>query len=525
MSLVLGLHGAFTLGSHEASCTLIRDGEVLGIFEEERYTRIKGGHGILPHLCIKAALKQCAVKWEEIDLIVVPGITYPKHEERWRDYLTWKFGANCPRIDVIHHQDAHLYCGRYHAHLEDPLVVSLDSRGDGACGAVMYATEARGVKRYLPAENSLGLFYTMMTNLIGFEDGDEYKLMGLAPYGQPRIDLSDVLQSDVNGWRLNPLYVNSSARSPFERQYSAALLDHVGLRSPDIARHPSREDLAASTQALFEDRLLAFLDSLPRKDTLVLAGGVALNCAATGKLLGKYKRVAIPPNCSDRGLSLGCAYWGAELCGDHPQPLKTALQGSRYEADEIREELEKNGVSFRVANDPAAAAAELLASGRIIGWHSGRSECGARTLGARSILADPRRPEMRDSVNAKIKYREKFRPFAPAILESEADAHFESMGKGSPYMTFAIPAKGEALTWATTHIDGTARVQTVDEDSAFGHLLTEFCNRTGCPALLNTSFNLKGQPIVETPRDALATFFSCGLDALVMGNFIVEKRS
>lgn len=537
--IVLGLHGGVTVGQHEPAAALAINGKIVACCEEERYLRVKSCYGYLPHRAIKACLQIANIHFEDIDLIVTPGVTYDDFADRWRDFLRHTFGS-CPRLERIHHQQAHLAAAFYGSGLDDALCLSLDATGDGACGMVGYATKKDGIKVLdeMPTRNSLGFFYTLMTYYVGFEDGDEYKVMGLAPYGKANVDLSKIIKPVRDGWDFDWSFVRSSPplRSPFEPHYATKLFDVMGRpnRRPDEPMSEFYRDVASSTQHTMEECLLSLVDGMKRRvpsaRNLVYAGGVALNCSANKKLLysEKFDNIYVSPVSSDRGLALGCAYMGATMVGDSPWPIWDAYLGTSYSNDSIRKELEANGCRYEEVDDPAAAGAELLAQNKILGWHQGRSEAGARALGNRSILASCASTEMRDLVNARIKYREEFRPFAPAVLQEEAPKWFEMNGASDfPYMTFTLDAVEERAQniAAVVHVDGTARVQTVRSSSneIYYELIRRYGEKTGVPVILNTSFNLKGQPIVETPRDALMTFFGCGLDALVLGNFVVRK--
>jgi carbamoyltransferase len=263
---------------------------------------------------------------------------------------------------------------------------------------------------------------------------------------------------------------------------------------------------------------------------LCYAGGLALNCSANRRLLqsGAFDHIYVSPVSSDRGLALGCAYLGAVMLGDSPWPLLHPYLGSSYRDADIRGELAANGCRFEELEDPAGTAADLLAVGEIVGWFQGRSEAGARALGNRSIIASCATQDMRDRVNARIKFREEFRPFAPSLLQEAVGEWFAVDGRREfPYMTFtldAVPAQASRIA-AVVHVDGTARLQTVrsSDNEIYYDMIRHYAKRTGVPVILNTSFNLKGQPIIESPRDALMTFYGCGLDALVIGNFLVRK--
>ena len=537
--IVLGLHGGVTLGQHEPAAALIINGRVVALCEEERYLRIKSCYGYLPEKSIKACLEIAGIEFKDIDLVVTPGITYGDFADRWRIYLNHLFGS-CPRIETVNHQQAHVASSFYGSGMEEALCLSLDATGDGLGGLAAFASHEKGIQvlEEIPTKNSLGYFYTLMTYYCGFADGDEYKLMGLAPYGKPNIDLTRVIRPVPGGWEFDWSFVrdNPSARSPFEPQYSHRLEALLGRphRLPSQPFDDFYRNVAASTQWLTEQCLLSLVDSIkqkhPQSRNLCYAGGVALNCSANRSLLGKgdFDNIYVSPVSSDRGLALGCAYLGATLLGDKPWPMVDAYLGSSYTAAETEKELKANGVAFRVVEDPALEGAKLLAQKKILGWHQGRSEAGARALGNRSILASCADTGMRDLVNARIKYREEFRPFAPAVLQEEASKLFDTLGiEDFPYMTFtlnALPEKVESIG-AVVHVDGTSRVQTVrsSNNEIYHDLIRKYASISGTPVIMNTSFNLKGQPIVETPRDALMTFFGCGLDALFIGNYLVEK--
>jgi len=537
--IVLGLHGGLTVRQHEPSVSLVVNGKLVAVCEEERYLRVKSAYGYLPDYSIKAALKIANIKWEDIDLIVTPGSTYSSFDSHIRTYLIHLYGS-CPRIERIHHQLAHLAAAFYSSGLDESLLLSMDASGDGACSMLGYATKAGGIEvlKEIPNHQSLGYFYTMMTYYLGFTDGDEYKLMGLAPYGQASIDLSPVVRPVEGGWFFDTSYLRDdpSPSSPFQPTYSDKLIELLGQPNRKTGQEFTEfyKNIASSTQHAFEECLFSLVKELkamkPNVRNLCYAGGAALNCKANKKLLysNDWDVVFVPPVPSDRGLSVGCAYYGAAQSGDSIWQLSDAYLGSGYSDKEIQQELISNGIRFRVVDDPAKEGAKLLAQQKILGWYQGRSEAGARALGNRSIIANCSSPDMRDKVNAKIKYREEFRPFAPACLYEDATDYFDSRQRTLPWMCFTVDANREkaANIPAVVHKDNTARVQTVksSDNPVFYDLIKSYKQETGVPVVMNTSFNLKGQPIVETPRDAIMTFFGCGLDALVLHNFVIEKQ-
>jgi carbamoyltransferase len=536
--IVLGLHGGVTINQHEPGAALLIDGKIVAMCEEERYLRIKNAYGYLPFHSIKACLEIANLRFDDIQLVVAPGITYDHFGDRIRHHLNHHFGS-CPPIELVHHQQAHLAAAFYGSGLEESMVLSLDASGDGLCGMYGYATKKDGITviEKITNRQSIGYFYTLMTFYLGFSDGDEYKLMGLAPFGEPTIDLSAIIKPCQGGWDFTWDFIRSDppSKSPFEPIYSLKLQDVLGQppRQPEAPLTSFHKDLARSTQVAFEACLSNLTSEMGRRMPglrhLCYGGGVALNCAANRQLLysGNFDHVYISPVSSDRGIALGCAYLGAADSGDTPWPLIDPYQGSSYSDQTLRNELISNGISFTEVEDPAEVGARLIAEDKIIGWYQGRSEAGARALGNRSILAGARDEKMRDMVNARIKYREEFRPFAPSVLGEESESWFRTEGKELPFMCVAVDVRADKAKHigAVVHRDGTSRVQTVrsSNNELYYTLIQRYAKETGVPVILNTSFNLKSQPIVETPRDAIMTFYGCGLDAMIMGNFLVRK--
>ncbi|RMG40284.1 MAG: hypothetical protein D6719_11525 [Candidatus Dadabacteria bacterium] len=360
--------------------------------------------------------------------------------------------------------------------------------------------------------------------------------MGLSPYGNPeKYDLSPFLSVSETGYYCDVSFIRSNppARSVYEPSYSEKLVELLGEpRKPGSEITRRHMDIAAAVQFALERAavsLIQYLHSRTGLRNLALAGGVALNCAANRIIteLPFIDRLFVQPAASDRGLALGCALYMANQEGCPAQPLKHAFYGPTYSLDDLRETLRLTGATFCECNNPAEKAARLLCEGKIVGWYQGRSEFGPRALGNRSILADPSSLEMKDLVNAKIKFRESFRPFAPAVLEEHAAELFE-IPYASPFMTITFKTRAE---WrnklqAVNHVNNTARVQTVSKDTnpLFHDLITHFHAAAGIPCVLNTSYNVRGQPIVETVKDALTTFAASGMDAVFIGPFLLEKQ-
>jgi carbamoyltransferase len=390
--------------------------------------------------------------------------------------------------------------------------------------------------------HTLGGLYAAVTQHLGFEMfADEYKVMGLAAYGRPvyldRFREMIVLTED--GFRIDP---SSFAYFVGRRIWAMGLMIcsgkfHRALGPPRAVDDPVEErhaDLAASLQARTEEVLVHFAREAVRRSglrNLCLAGGVMLNSVAVGKIMesGVADAVFVPPCAGDAGASLGAALHVSHMMLGlkRAEVLQDTRLGPEWGEEDIRRAVERTPLRWTQTNDPITSTVEALEAGQVVGWFQGRMEFGQRALGARSILADPRRGDMKDLINAKVKFREPFRPFAPAIPEERFPDFFLG-APPSPFMTqvYQVREDRRDLIPAVTHIDGTARVQTVrrDVDPLLWGLLEAFGDRTGVPILLNTSFNVKGEPIVNSPTDAVNCFFKADLDLLVMGRFLARKR-
>lgn len=533
---ILGIHGGVTINQHDAGAALIRDGHLVCFIEEERLIRVKSSRGVLPIESISACLKEAGISMRDIDLVALPGETYADITERTQGYLRHHFGY-APPIQPINHQTAHLASAFFPSGFQKAMCLSYDAYGDRLSAAMGTADHQNGIKiiETRPHDNSLGMFYATMTSFLGFMPGeDEYKVMGLAPYGKDTVDLSFFAHSASHGYTVDTQYIRSSppASSAYEQFYSERLIEFLGeprrKGEPITQRH---RDIAAGTQQALEScaaSLVAHLHEKTGLKNLCLAGGVALNCSAN-RVLSKLpfiENIFVQPAASDRGLALGCALQAAKDAGESLEPISHVFYGPTQKENVILSALELTGMTAKEVHDPSEAAAQLLSEGKIIGWFQGRSEFGPRALGHRSILAHPGLAHMKDAINARVKYREEFRPFAPSVLEERASELFV-MEKPSPYMTVAFDVHenwSEKLP-ATTHINKTGRVQTVHKktDPLYHSLISQFEKFTGLPVVLNTSFNIKGQPIVETPLEALSTFAGTGMDALIMGHYLLVK--
>ena len=534
---ILGIYGGVTLGQHDPAAALICEGSLAAVCEEERQIRVKSPLGCLPVKSIGACLQEAGLTMSDIDLIVHPGETYEDMPDRINQYLRHYFG-HCPPIRMIHHHVAHIASAFFCSGFDEAMCLSYDGYGDRVSAALAIGNRSCGIRMLetRERENSLGVFYSTMTSYLGFQvSEDEYKIMGLAAYGEDETDLSSFIRPTADGYKVSttlfrPDYLTCS---DFEPLYSNALVEALGPgrrpEEPITRRHIGVAFAAQKSLERCAASLVTYLNSKCALDSLCIAGGVGLNCSANWVLsqLPFVRRLFVQPAASDRGLALGCALQGAFENGVQLNgKLEHVFLGPTYREDDISRALELTGCRFSELTDPPAEAAKLLAEGRIIGWYQGRAEFGPRALGNRSILADPRDVRMKDEINARVKFREEFRPFAPSALEERSKELFEMDGP-SPFMTVAFPVRE---SWrdrlpAVTHVNGTARVQTVSKTTgaSYHRLISEFDKLTGVPAVLNTSFNVRGQPIVENPLDAISTFAGTGLDALIMGPFIVFK--
>ncbi|MAN80260.1 MAG: carbamoyl transferase [Rhodospirillaceae bacterium] len=533
---IIGLHGGVTTMQHDAAAALICDGKVVACVEEERLSRIKHAYGQIPVKAIAEVLDIGGLTAKDIDLVCHSGIEHKDLPVRVAHYFRHFFG-HVPEIRMYNHQDTHLASTFYMSDFDEAMVASFDGFGDWESGAMGLASASGiDVLQRFGHELSLGVFYQTMASYLGFAaSGDEYKVMGLAPYGKPGVDISRLIRPTDDGYFVDSAVWDRDppARSHFENRYGQIVVDVLG--EPRRADEPLTQrhmDIAHATQLAFEEVMVHLITKLHEQTgsrNLCLSGGCALNCLANMRIrkLPFIEKMFVQPASTDQGTALGGAIMGALELGASVEPLTSYFLGRAYEEADYLEALELTGMSYTRPDDVAETAATLLAEGKVIAWMQGRSEFGPRALGNRSILADPGRAEMKDEVNKRIKYREGFRPFAPAVLAERAEEVFDMSGP-SPHMTVTYPVR-EA--WkdrlpATTHVNGTSRVQTVSkaDNPLFYELISRFEKKTGRPAVMNTSFNIKGDAMVETPLNAIATFAGTGLDALILGPFLLQKN-
>ena len=534
--IVLGIHCGFSIHTHEPGAAIVKNGNLIAACEEERYVRNKNAIGFLPNNSINEVIKISKTNIRKINLVVSTGITVKNYKKTLQKYFLENFGF-VPNIRIVHHHLSHLAAAFYSSGFKKSACLSLDAFGDKASGMIAEADIKKGIKikKIIESNNSLGNFYSAVTEFLGYSDGDEYKVMGLAPYGKPKVKFNKIIKFNKDFWKTDNTFFRNQ-KTPFDHRYSKKFIKNFKkyrrLSGEKILQ--KHKDFAASAQKVTDLVIKKSFSYVKKKstykDNICFSGGTALNCSSAKEVLYSkmFKKIYIPVNPSDRGLATGCAFLGSVFLKDVPKKISSAYLGSSYSVKAIKKELINNNINFIKEKDISKKTAYLLSKGKIVAWYNGRSEIGARALGNRSILADPRKKNMKNILNKKIKYREEFRPFAPAILEEYASKYFITNGQSVPFMNFTLNVRKKFSKYirSAVHVDGTSRVQTVSKinNPSFYNLIKDFYKITGVPVLINTSFNLKGQPIVETPRDALMTFFGSGIDYLVLGPFLISKN-
>jgi carbamoyltransferase len=571
-----------------ASAALVCDGRLVAAVEEERFNRVKYAAGF-PSQAIRFCLKEAGLKLDEIDHVAVPRNPYARlgtklfYAIRMPSFargrakvlakftgvpeaLAAAFDSDPTTITAqfhrIEHHQAHLASAFFVSPFERAALLSADGLGDFASTmwGVGYGNRMN-IEDAIAFPHSLGLYYTAVTQYLGFlKFGDEYKVMGLAAYGEPEqlAAFRDIVRFDANrngnGFRLGLAYFLHHRTGPemswaeadktpvLGKLFSEQMSRRLGAaRAPEEPLEQRHRNLAASLQVRLEEVYLGMLRKLAKatgQKSICLAGGVAFNCVGNGKIFDStpFEQVYVQPAAGDAGLAVGAAYyvWHQKLGKPRSFVMDHAYWGPGFSAVEIRAPIEASAIAregYSVAELPAPEltqrAAAIIAEGKILGWFQGRAEWGPRALGNRSIVADPRRPNMKETLNRRIKHREIFRPFAPSIL-AEATGEWFEKAHASPFMTlaYAVRAEKRALIPAPTHVDGTGRLQTVTREAnpRYHALISAFRDLTGVPVVLNTSFN-DNEPIVCRPEEAIDCFLRTKMDALVLGDFLVTRRS
>jgi len=583
---------------HDSAAALLRDGEIVAAAQEERFSR-RRHDARFPRLAIDFCLKHAGIRLADVDFVVFYDKPFLKFERLletyvafaprgfesfrtamplWlreklfqKDLLRREFRAFDPDFDwkarllFSEHHLSHAASAFFPSPFDNAVVLTMDGVGEWATTSVAHGHGNRlEVVRELHFPHSLGLLYSAFTYYTGFKvNSGEYKVMGLAPYGAPRhaqTILDHLIDLKPDGsFRLDQSYFDYCTGLRMTSAKFDALFGGPA-RQPEQPLEQRHMDLAASIQQVTEEVVLRMTRSLARETgsrNLCLAGGVALNCVANGKVLrdGAFRNIWVQPAAGDAGGALGAALAAHHLLKGAPRlprngadGMKGAYLGPAFAQEDIESRLTAAGARYQVLADDALLDATVVAlmNEQAVGWFQGRMEFGPRALGARSFLADPRSTSMQRLLNLKVKFRESFRPFAPSVLREDVSDWFE-LDRDSPYMMFvADVAAGRRLTMtaeqdalfgidklnqarseipAVTHVDYSARVQTVHQDTnpRYHALLSRFKQRSGCPVLVNTSFNVRGEPIVCTPEEAFRCFMATGAELLVCGNCLVRK--
>ena len=565
--VILGLNYYF----HDSSSCVVKDGKLLAAIEEERLNRDKHTK-LFPVLSSERCLKDAGLAYSDVDHIAVSikpkhnwekklgfilskmfgmiksksllrfiayqiGHPYMRQKDFWSWYnKNWGKSDKKPKVHFVEHHLSHVAGSFYVSPYEKAALLGIDGAGEWATTWLGYG---EGINIQKISENffphSLGAFYEIVTAFCGFKPNyDEGKTMGLAPMGNPETykeQVEKIITVDKNGRFhmdlsfFNPQYVG------YSEKFVEVFGEPRGKNEPFEQRH---KDVAAAFQRVLEDKVLEICDILyerTKAEYLVIAGGVSLNSVMNGRIVreSKFKDVYVMPAAGDNGTALGAAFYvyngilGNERIYVHDDPYI----GTSYSNDEIKKVLDGAKLNYEHIENICEHTADVLEKGQIIGWFQGKMEVGPRALGSRSILANPAFPDMKDKINAEVKFREAYGPFAPsAIVEAKND--FFDIDVEAPFMLKVcnVLEEKQKVIPAVTHVDGSARLQTVRRElhPRYYDLIKALGDRTGVPVVLNTSFNIQGEPVVESPKDAIRCFFSTGLDVLIIGNYVLTKN-
>ena len=596
MTSILGISAFY----HDSAASIIVDGQIIAAAQEERFSRIKHDSSY-PKNAVEFVLNYSNLSLSQVDHIVFFEKPFLKFERLLETYVGFapkgfvQFAKAMPvwlrdklfqkrqimnflkehdnnfkdekKLFFSEHHLSHAASAFYPSPYEEAIVLTADGVGEWATTTVAIGKgKDLEIKKEIHFPHSLGLLYSAFTYYVGFKvNSGEYKLMGLAPYGKPiysKIIKDNLIDIKPDGtFRLNQDYFEYATGLKMTNNKFDELFGQKPRLSEKENINQFHMDIAASIQEVTEEIILSLTKSLKEEykiNNLCLAGGVALNCVANGKILkGKiFENIWVQPAAGDAGGSLGAAlaYWYLEIKKERqilkPDSMKGSYLGPEILQNEVERELKEIGANFKILNESELMdfTAESLKNGDAVGWFQGRMEFGPRALGARSILGDPRSEKMQKNLNLKVKYRESFRPFAPSILSEDKKDWFD-IKSDSPYMLIVSKVKNEKIIKmseqeknlfgidklnikrskipAVTHVDYSARIQTVHEEtnSKYYKLISKFKEKTGCPILINTSFNIRGEPIVNTVKDAFKCFMGTELDTLVIGNCFLKKQS
>lgn len=532
---ILGVSGSFTV-NHDGAAVLIKNSKIIAAVEEERLIRVKHAPGQFPKKSIQFCLKKAGISIKEVDYLAFYVNTYTNITNDIKEYMEFQFGY-CPKIKLVDHHAAHRASAYLISGFKEAKIMTIDYSGDNISTTLGYG-KGRRIKclKTFEKPNSLGIFYSLITQFLGFDmNRDEYKVMGLASYGNYRKDLKEKMDKILivkNGeYKLDEkIFQNSVSRQ--QPRFTKKLKEVLGKNRLSTDPVTQREkDIAYAAQKKLEEVCLELLKNLSDKEdsrNLCLSGGVALNCVMNSALLkSEYvENIFIPPVADDPGTAFGAALHVANNLGFKFEKLQSPYLGPNYTNREIKKDLDTLKLNYEYLNDNDLInfVVERILNNEIVGWFQGRLEFGSRALGNRSILANPANLEMKDKLNRLIKFRETFRPFAPSVLEEDAEIYFKDFYK-SPYMTLTFDVKTKKLP-AITHVDNTARVQSVTRkgNRIYYDLIKKMKEKSGMGVVLNTSLNIMNMPIACSPKDAISVFSGTGMDILVLGNYVLRKN-
>ncbi len=541
MSIILGISGGFIHRTENPSAVLIKNGKVLFAQEEERINRIKHSRGLFPTYAIKESLKYTNLKIQDVSYVSYAS-NLPFLKDKIKNYFEFNFGY-CPPIFFIDHHLSHAASAYYPSNFKETLIFTADYSGNGISSTISIGknNKIKRIKEF-KKPNSLGIFYSLITQALGLEiDNDEYKLMGLASYGKPKYSLDKILKVGDGYYKLNQKIISKNElkyskdltrQEPF---YSKELLKLLRIKKR-VKKNDfyKKIDIAASAQNKLNQAAISLIKWAYKKTkirNLCIAGGVGLNCTMNKKIseLNFIKKLYVQPASSDAGNALGAALITSLKFDKRVSIKEHVYLGNKFNNKHISKVLKNNGIYNQTIKLNVKFVAEKLNRSKIFAVFQGRQEFGPRALGNRSILANPMNKNMKNILNAKIKYREEFRPFAPILMKKDVSKYFKIKdGVDYRHMTVTCDAKPgiNKLIPSCIHIDNTARVQLLEKgkNKLIENILIEFGKLSKNPVLINTSFNLNRQPNVNTPEDAISTFYASGIDYLVIGDRILIKK-
>ena len=551
---------------HDSAACLLKDGHIIAAAQEERFTRIRHDQEF-PTNAIKYCLKEAGIEPKDLDyvgfydkplikferILITYLATFPKsfisfhkaipmwlRKKLWipqliRDELEGYEGE----VMMSEHHMAHAASSFLVSPFEESAIITIDGVGEWATSTIGYGqgTDIKLTKE-IRFPHSLGLLYSAFTYYLGFKvNSAEYKVMGLAPYGEPKYydQVRKVIEINEDGsFKMNMKYFSYDHGLKMTNGKFSKLFGRP-VRESESKLEQFHMDVAMSVQKVTEEIVLNMANhayETTGSTNLCMAGGVALNCVANGRVLRetKFENIFIQPAAGDAGGAVGVAsyLYHTVLGNERTYRMDHAFYGPQYSSDEIREYLDANNIVYTECDEDGIIdrTVQAIEDQKVVGWFQGRMEFGPRALGARSIIADARNPKNQDVVNMKIKFRESFRPFAPSVLEERVSDWFE-LDKPSPYMLLVAQVREDKRTIpAVTHVDGSARIQTVDAETnpRYYQVIKRFEEKSGCPVIINTSFNVRGEPIVCTPHDGFMCFMRTDMDVLVMDRFYMAKQ-